>query len=93
MEGRELLGSVPEEHRLASWHAVEEDGTVRSAGAGFAPVLRALPGGRPLAAASERFPGAAERAYRAVATRRSRLGPLLPGAVKRRADALLERRA
>jgi hypothetical protein len=83
---------VPAERRLASWHAVEEDGTVRSAGAGFASVFRALPGGRPFAALCERYPGAAERAYQLVATRRGRLGPLVPAAVKRRADALLERR-
>ncbi len=66
---------------------------MHSAGAGFAPVFRALPGGRPFAFACERFPGAAERAYRFVAMRRGQLGPLLPAAVKRRADALLERRA
>ena len=84
---------MPEERRLASWHAIEVDGTVRSAGAGFAPVFRVLPGGRPFAAACERFPGAAERAYRFVATRRGRLGPLLPAALKRRADTLLDRRA
>ena len=65
---------------------------MRSAGAGFAPVFSALPGGRPFAAFCERYPGAAERAYQFVATRRGRLGPLLPAAVKRRADALLERR-
>jgi hypothetical protein len=54
---------MPPERQWASWHIVEPDGAVSSAGAGFAPLLRRLPGGRPLAKLADRFPGGAERAY------------------------------
>jgi len=83
---------MPEERRWDSWHIVQ-DGRVSSAGAGFAPLLRLLPGGGPPALLAGRFPRAAERAYRLVADNRSRLGPLVPGAVERRADELIERRS
>ena len=54
---------MPEEQRLASWHLVEEDGAVRSAGAAFPPLFRLLPRRR-----------AAGRAHRAHAgCHRSRL--------------------
>jgi predicted DCC family thiol-disulfide oxidoreductase YuxK len=73
-EGQELLASVPPDERLDSWHLVEPGGTVRSAGAGAAPLARVLPGGRPLGFLFERFPGTTERAYRFVAGRRSWFG-------------------
>jgi len=92
-EAAELLHALPEERRQASWHLVEEDGTVRSAGAGFAPLFRRLPGGRPAAAAADRFPESAARAYSVVAGRRSAFGRVLPSALKRRADDLIRRRA
>jgi predicted DCC family thiol-disulfide oxidoreductase YuxK len=92
-EAQELLRELPEERRGASWHLVELDGTVRSAGAGFGPLFRLLAGGRSLARAAERFPGPANRAYFFVATRRSRFGRYVPPALKRRADALIRRRA
>jgi predicted DCC family thiol-disulfide oxidoreductase YuxK len=69
-EGQELLSEVPVEKRLDSWHLVEPGGSVRSAGAGAAPLARILPGGRPLAFAFDRFPNATERAYRFVAGHR-----------------------
>jgi hypothetical protein len=34
---------------MASWHVVDADGRVSSAGAGFAPVFRLLFGASPLA--------------------------------------------
>ena len=78
---------------MASWHLVAGGGEVRSAGAAFAPLLRGLPGGRPLAALAERFPKAAERAYRQVAGRRDTLGPLVPERLKRWADARIRSRS
>jgi hypothetical protein len=39
---------------MASWHLVDADGRVSSAGAGFAPVFRLLPGGSPLASLAVR---------------------------------------
>jgi predicted DCC family thiol-disulfide oxidoreductase YuxK len=55
---------------MASWHLVEEDGTVNSGGAAFSPLLRRLPGGRPLAWLTAALPGPTERAYRYVARTR-----------------------
>jgi predicted DCC family thiol-disulfide oxidoreductase YuxK len=69
-EGQELLSGVPPGERLDSWHLVEPDGRVVSAGAGAAPLARVLPGGRPLGFLFARFPRATERAYRFVAGHR-----------------------
>jgi predicted DCC family thiol-disulfide oxidoreductase YuxK len=69
-EADELLGGMDEERKMASWHLVTADGTVYSAGAAFTPLLRLLPGGRPLAALTATFPGLTERAYRHVARTR-----------------------
>jgi predicted DCC family thiol-disulfide oxidoreductase YuxK len=91
-----LLAGIPEEERLASWHLVDVDGTVRSAGAAFPGLLRLLPGGAPLAALTARAPSATDRAYRWVAGNRSRWGKLVTEGAKRRADARVreaERRA
>lgn len=85
-EAERLLAGMPGEARMASWHLVDEEGRVSSAGRGFAPLLRELPGGRPLADVAERVPGPLDRAYRFVADRRGTLGPLLSDGAKRRAD-------
>ena len=69
-EADALLGRMAEERKLASWHLVTGDGTVHSAGAAFPPLLRLLPGGRPLAWLTAAFPGLTERAYRHVARTR-----------------------
>ena len=39
-EAERLLTGMPEEERLASWHLVDDDGTVRSAGAAFPGLFR-----------------------------------------------------
>ena len=69
-EADELLGGMDEERKMASWHLVTVDGRVYSAGAAFPPLLRLLPGGRPLAWLTATFPGLTERAYRYVARTR-----------------------
>ena len=76
-ESRELLGGVPEDERMASWHLVLPDGRVFSAGAAAAPLLRLLPGGSPLAALLSTFPRTTERTYRWVTRHRDRLGRLV----------------
>jgi predicted DCC family thiol-disulfide oxidoreductase YuxK len=76
-EADALLPELSPADRWASWHLVEADGSVRSAGAAVAPVLGRLPGGRPLAALAGRFPGTTERAYRWVAAHRETLGRVL----------------
>ena len=88
----ELLAGIPAEERMASWHLVDPNGEVRSAGTAAAPLLRLLPGGRPIAALVERFPRASDRAYRWVADHRSWFGRPVTTGAKRRADALIERR-
>ncbi len=77
---------------MASFHLVEADG-VRSAGKALSRLTSYLPGGRPFRAGTERWPAATERAYLLVADNRSRIGPLIPDAVKRRATRLIDERA
>jgi predicted DCC family thiol-disulfide oxidoreductase YuxK len=87
-EAAALLRGMPEEQRMASWHLIES-GAVRSAGAAFPPLFAMLPGGRPLAGLSMRFPRASERVYRWVADYRSLLGSALPAASRRWADRVI----
>jgi predicted DCC family thiol-disulfide oxidoreductase YuxK len=92
-EGQRLLERVPEADRLASWHLIGEDGEIHSAGEGFPPLFRELPGAAPLAALAARAPGPVDRGYRLIAGNRSRLGPLLSDGAKRRADRRIADRA
>jgi predicted DCC family thiol-disulfide oxidoreductase YuxK len=91
-EADRLLGQMPEERRMSSWHLVDDDGQVHSAGAGFPPLLRLLPAGSPLAALAARAPGATERGYRFVAGNRSLWGKLVTDGAKRRADRRIAER-
>jgi predicted DCC family thiol-disulfide oxidoreductase YuxK len=91
-EADELLGGMSEEERMGSWHLIDAGGEVQSAGAGIAPLLRLLPGGRPLAAVAGRMPGAMERGYRFVAGHRSVWGKLVTDGAKRRADGRIAAR-
>jgi predicted DCC family thiol-disulfide oxidoreductase YuxK len=68
-EADALLGGMGEARKRGSWHLVTADGRVYSAGAAFPPLLRLLPGGRPLAALTATFPLTTDRAYRWVARR------------------------
>jgi predicted DCC family thiol-disulfide oxidoreductase YuxK len=81
-----LLPGMSEEERMASWHLVDAEGEVRSAGAAFPALFRLLPGGGPLAALTARVPGLSERAYRLVADHRAALGRLVSDRAKQRAD-------
>jgi predicted DCC family thiol-disulfide oxidoreductase YuxK len=74
-EADRLLPGLSEQTRMASWHLVI-DGSVHSGGAVAAPLLRLLPGGRPLAELAAAFPALTERAYRLVARNRDRFGRL-----------------
>jgi predicted DCC family thiol-disulfide oxidoreductase YuxK len=76
-EADRLLEAVPHERRTTSWHLVEADGRAWSAGAAVSRVLRALPGGAPLATLAESMPGVTDRLYAEVARRRGVLGRLL----------------
>ena len=72
-----LLGNMDEDTRMASWHLVMPDGAVHSAGRAVEPLMRLLPGGRPLAAAAHAMPGITDRGYDLVARHRSPLGRLV----------------
>lgn len=74
-EADRLLPGLSEPTRMASWHLVI-DGSVYSGGTVAPPLLRLLPGGRPLATIAAAFPGLTERAYRLVARNRDGLGRL-----------------
>lgn len=76
-EADELLPGLTAAQRRASWHLVDPEGRVVSGGAAIPPVCDLLPGGRPIAAASARFPRLTDRAYRWVAAHRRGLGRLL----------------
>jgi predicted DCC family thiol-disulfide oxidoreductase YuxK len=92
-EADRLLAGMPEERRMASWHLVGADGELHSAGAGFPPLLRLLPGGAPLAAVAAKAPWLTERGYLWVAGHRSLFGRLVSDRAKRRADRRIAARA
>lgn len=73
-EGTELLGDMDEEKRLASWHLVDENGRIFSAGAAVPELSRRLPGGAPLSSMFRAFPKSTDRLYRLIASNRHRLG-------------------
>jgi predicted DCC family thiol-disulfide oxidoreductase YuxK len=71
----ELLPGLDEEERLQSFHIVDPDGTIHSAGDGLAALIPGL----------DRFPGLAERAYWLVAGNRTKIGKLIPDVARRQA--------
>jgi predicted DCC family thiol-disulfide oxidoreductase YuxK len=92
-EADALLVAIEPERRMDSWHLVEPDGRVYSAGAAFAPLLRLLPGGRALAALADAAPGLTASAYQAVAGRRTTFGKLVGAGARRRAAARIAARS
>jgi predicted DCC family thiol-disulfide oxidoreductase YuxK len=96
-EADALLGGMDPEQKMASWHLVDPEGDVYSAGKAFPPLLRLLPGGRLLAAAAARFPTVTDRLYWFVAARRNPLGRGLKrlggAAVLERAERRISERA
>ena len=89
-EADRLLEGMPEAEQMASWHLADASrGAVWSGGAAFSPLFRLLPGGGPLARLTDRFPAAADRAYRCVANHRTAFGRLLPTSARRWADRVI----
>jgi predicted DCC family thiol-disulfide oxidoreductase YuxK len=82
-EARSLTPQMTDEQRAASFHLVEADGTVHSAGAALAQLIP------PLRAA----PRVSELGYRAVAGNRGLLGRVIPSGLKERADRRIRSRA
>jgi predicted DCC family thiol-disulfide oxidoreductase YuxK len=92
-EAERLLAGMDEEERMASWHLVGADGSVRSAGAAASALFRLLPGGWPLAWLTATFPRATELVYRAIAARRGKLGRLIGERARERARARIGQRS
>jgi predicted DCC family thiol-disulfide oxidoreductase YuxK len=92
-EADRLLGDMPRDRQMASWHLIDEGGTVHSAGAGFEPLFRLLPGGGPFAAVAARFPRVTGSGYRFVSGNRSIWGKLVTDGAKRRADTRIAERS
>jgi predicted DCC family thiol-disulfide oxidoreductase YuxK len=69
-----LLRGMEAGRKFGSWHLVTPRGEIYSAGAAVPPLLRLLPGGRPLAALAAAFPRTNERLYQWVARNRDRFG-------------------
>ena len=76
-EARGDLDAMGPADRYASWHVVEPDGRIWSAGAAIPRVMRRLPGGRPVAVLAATFPTMTERMYGFVVRHRTRLGRML----------------
>jgi predicted DCC family thiol-disulfide oxidoreductase YuxK len=91
-EAGRLLAGMPRAEQMRSFHVVERDGRVHSAGAAVGPLGRRLPGGAPLVAVAAALPGVAERVYRLIADHRGSLGRPLSPRARARADARIESR-
>lgn len=76
-EAEQLLVGMDRGRQMASWHLVDLDGRIRSAGRAVAPLLRLLPAGTPLAVVAESFPKTTDRLYDWISRHRERLGSLL----------------
>jgi predicted DCC family thiol-disulfide oxidoreductase YuxK len=76
-EADALLPGMDEATKMASWHLVLPDGTVRSAGDAVAPLLRLLPKGTSLASVASTVPGVTRATYRLVARNREKFGRML----------------
>ena len=78
----ELLPGMSESDRMKSFHIVDADGTVHTAGEGLAELLPPL----------RRFPRASDRLYWLVAGNRNRLGKLIPDFARRQATRRIDAR-
>ena len=90
--GEALLAVLAPHSRLRSWHAIDEDGRLFSAGEALTQVLRRLPGGFVLAALTGHAPRITDRAYAVIAENRSTLARALSDGAKSRAWALIAAR-
>ena len=88
-----LLDAIEPGRRYASFHIVDADGRITSAGRALTAMLELLPAGRPLAVVTRALPRATERGYRWVAEHRSLLSRPIPQRAKERARLLVAERA
>jgi predicted DCC family thiol-disulfide oxidoreductase YuxK len=76
-EADALLPGMDEQTKMASWHLVLPDGTVRSAGDAVAPLLRLLPRGTSLGIMASKVPFLTRATYRVIARNREKFGRAL----------------
>jgi predicted DCC family thiol-disulfide oxidoreductase YuxK len=88
----DLLPGMSEEDRFASFHLVDDDGTILSGGRALPVLLAGLPGWSWLGALMSAAQPLTDAGYGVVSANRSRIGPLVPGSWKRRADTTIRRR-
>jgi len=91
-EGQRLLAPLAEELRLASAHAVDASGNVRSGGDAAPLIATSLRGGGALSALAGASPPLTRAAYRFTAGNRTRLGRLVSPARRTAADRTLAER-
>ena len=89
--GDRLLGDLPDDVRLSSFHFVDRDGTRYSGGPALAPMFANLPGGHPIARLLRAAPRPVDTVYELIATNRVRISRFVPAALKRRSRSRLER--
>ena len=73
-EADSILGDMPTDERMASWHLVIPGGAVVSGGDAVALLAERLPGGRAIAVLARAFPTTTRRLYSWVADHRDMLG-------------------
>jgi len=76
-EADRLLAAIDPPERMQSWHLIDEDGELHSAGRALAPLLRLLPGGRAPAALARASPKLTDAGYTLVARNRSLLSRIV----------------
>lgn len=91
-EARELLGAVPEDEWMTSWHLVDRDGVVHSAGNAFPVLLGQLPGGALLKPFARLGAAPLNAGYRWFAANRSLFGRYVTDAAKARAQVRINAR-
>jgi len=88
-----LLAGVPEDRWMRSWHLVDREGAVHSAGHAFPILLRELPGGGLLLPFVRIARRPLNASYDWFAQNRHLFGRWLPSSAKRRARAKIAKRA
>ncbi len=89
--GDRLLGDLPDDVRLSSFHFVDRDGTRYSGGPALAPMFANLPGGHPIARLLRAAPGPVDTVYEFIATNRQKISRYVPEPLKRRSRSRLEK--
>jgi predicted DCC family thiol-disulfide oxidoreductase YuxK len=88
----DLLPGMSEQDRFASFHVVEDDGSISSGGEALPKLVSELPRGGGPAALMTAAQALVNAAYELVSRNRSSIGPHVPAGWTARADAGIRRR-